>query len=106
MSLPTTLTCTRLNLLIEALNKYEGSLIFVSHDRYFVSKVANTIWEIDNHEIKTFAGGYEEWNEWKERQKQRVEAVGGQKEGGNKKQDGGNQKQEPVAKKAGAGSGS
>ncbi len=58
-------------LLIEALNKYEGSLIFVSHDRYFVSKVANTIWEIDDHKIKSFAGGYEEWGEWKERQKQR-----------------------------------
>jgi len=87
-------------LLIEALNKYEGSLILVSHDRYFVSKVANTIWEIDNQEIKTFNGGYEEWGEWKERQKQRVEAAGGQKDGGNKKQDGGSQKQEPVAKKA------
>ena len=35
-------------LLIEALKKYEGSLILVSHDRYFISKVANTIWEIDN----------------------------------------------------------
>jgi ATP-binding cassette subfamily F protein 3 len=70
-------------LLIEALNKYEGSLILVSHDRYFVSKVANTIWEIDNHKIKTFTGGYEEWGEWKERQKQRTD---GQKtEAGNKK---------------------
>jgi ATP-binding cassette subfamily F protein 3 len=87
-------------LLIEALNKYEGSLILVSHDRYFVSKVANTIWEIDNHEIKTFDGGFEEWGEWKERQKQRAASEGGQKEGGNKKQDGNNQKQEPVAKKA------
>jgi ATP-binding cassette subfamily F protein 3 len=57
------------DLLIEALNKYEGSLILVSHDRYFISKVANTIWEIDEHEIKTFDGGYEEWVEWKERMK-------------------------------------
>lgn len=54
-------------LLIEALNKYEGSLVLVSHDRYFVSKVANTIWEIDNHKIKIFNGGYTEWVEWKER---------------------------------------
>lgn len=54
-------------LLIEALNKYEGSLILVSHDRYFVSKVANTLWEIENHNIKTFQGGYEEYVEWKER---------------------------------------
>lgn len=54
-------------LLAEALNKYEGSLIMVSHDRYFISKVANKIWEIDNGEIKSFNGGYEEWVAWKER---------------------------------------
>ncbi|MFT3823288.1 MAG: ABC-F family ATP-binding cassette domain-containing protein [Chitinophagaceae bacterium] len=56
-------------LLVEALKKYEGSLILVSHDRYFVSKVANTIWEIDEHQIKVFAGGYDEWSEWKERKR-------------------------------------
>lgn len=55
------------DLLIDALNKYEGSMILVSHDRYFVSKTANKIWEIDNHEIKEFKGGYEEWVAWKER---------------------------------------
>jgi ATP-binding cassette subfamily F protein 3 len=54
-------------LLIEALNKYEGSYILVSHDRYFVSKTANKIWEIDNGQIKEFKGGYEEWVSWKER---------------------------------------
>lgn len=55
------------DLLIEALNKYEGTLILVSHDRYFVSKTANKIWEIADHEIKEFKGGYEEWVQWKER---------------------------------------
>lgn len=54
-------------LLVEALNRYGGSLILVSHDRYFISKVANKIWEIDNGEIKIFNGGYEEWVAWKER---------------------------------------
>src|SRR6478609_6003617 len=39
-------------LLAGALNKYEGSIIFVSHDRYFISKTANKIWEIVDHEIK------------------------------------------------------
>jgi ATP-binding cassette, subfamily F, member 3 len=55
------------DLLIDALNKYEGSLILVSHDRYFISKTANKIWEIVDHKIKEFKGGYEEWVEWKER---------------------------------------
>ena len=54
-------------LLIEALNKYEGSIILVSHDRYFISKTANKIWEIVDHEIKEFKGGYEEYVAWKER---------------------------------------
>ncbi|MFZ9695499.1 MAG: ABC-F family ATP-binding cassette domain-containing protein [Chitinophagaceae bacterium] len=55
------------DLLIEALYRYEGTIILVSHDRYFVSKTANKIWEIDNGEIKEFKGGYEEWVAWKER---------------------------------------
>ena len=54
-------------LLAEALNKYEGSLILVSHDRFFVSKTANKIWEIVDHEIKEFKGTYTEYVEWKER---------------------------------------
>ena len=75
------------DLLIDALNKYEGSFILVSHDRYFISKTANKIWEIDNHQIKEFKGNYEEWVAWKarmaERKKSEVRSpkleVGGQK---------------------------
>jgi ATP-binding cassette subfamily F protein 3 len=55
------------DLLIDALSKYAGSIILVSHDRYFISKTANKIWEIVDHEIKEFKGGYEEWVDWKER---------------------------------------
>ncbi|RYF78851.1 MAG: ABC-F family ATP-binding cassette domain-containing protein, partial [Chitinophagaceae bacterium] len=54
-------------LLIEALNRYQGSIILVSHDRYFVSKIANKIWEIKDKQIKEFKGGYEEWVEWNQR---------------------------------------
>jgi ATP-binding cassette subfamily F protein 3 len=54
-------------LLIEALNRYEGSFVLVSHDRYFISKTANKIWEIVDHQIKEFKGTYEEWVAWKER---------------------------------------
>ena len=56
-------------LLVDALNRYAGSLILVSHDRYFISKTANKIWEIVDHEIKEFKGTYEEWVAWKERTK-------------------------------------
>jgi ATP-binding cassette subfamily F protein 3 len=54
-------------LLADALNKYEGSYILVSHDRYFISKTANKIWEIVDHQIKEFKGSYQEWVEWNER---------------------------------------
>ena len=62
------------DLLIEALNKYEGTTILVSHDRYFVSKTANKIWEIVNQELKEFKGGYEEWVQWKERMAKAADA--------------------------------
>ena len=55
------------DLLIDALNKYEGSFMLVSHDRYFISKTANKIWEIEDQQIKEFKGTYEEWVDWKER---------------------------------------
>lgn len=54
-------------LLIDALNRYEGSFVLVSHDRYFISKTANKIWEIVDQEIKEFKGGYDEYVAWKER---------------------------------------
>jgi len=55
------------DLLAEALDKYEGSLILVSHDRYFISRTANKIWEIVDEKIVEFKGNYTEWVEWKER---------------------------------------
>ncbi len=54
-------------LLVEALNKYQGTIILVSHDRYFISKTANKIWEIVDQKIKEFKGGYDEWVQWNER---------------------------------------
>lgn len=61
-------------LLIEALNKYEGSIILVSHDRYFISKTANKIWEIEDGKIREFKGGYDEYVEWKARMSARQPA--------------------------------
>jgi ATP-binding cassette, subfamily F, member 3 len=57
------------DLLIEALNKYEGSYILVSHDRYFVNQTANKIWEIEDYKIKEFVGTYDEWDRWKQERK-------------------------------------
>lgn len=62
-------------LLADALQKYEGTYIFVSHDRFFISKAANKIWEIVDHELKEFNGGYEEWVAWKERMAKQAAAA-------------------------------
>ena len=53
-------------MLIDALNKYKGTLIIVSHDRYFISRTANKIWNIEDGEIKDFTGTYEEWVVWQQ----------------------------------------
>ncbi|GAC1529931.1 MAG: ABC-F family ATP-binding cassette domain-containing protein [Sediminibacterium sp.] len=72
-------------LLAEALNKYEGSYILVSHDRYFISKTANKIWEIVDHQIKEFKGNYQEWVEWNERMAKKEPVARSQETGAKKK---------------------
>ncbi|MGJ1195715.1 ABC-F family ATP-binding cassette domain-containing protein [Sphingobacterium spiritivorum] len=52
------------NILIQALQQYEGTLIVVSHDRYFLDHVANKIWFIEDKEIKEYPGTYQEYEEW------------------------------------------
>ncbi len=73
-------------LLADALTKYEGSLILVSHDRYFISKTANKIWEIVDHEIKEFKGSYDEWVAWNERMAKQ-QATNGKKDVVEKKEE-------------------
>ena len=87
------------DLLIEALNKYQGSIILVSHDRYFISKTANKIWEIVDQEIKEFKGGYEEWVEWKERMAANSSKSKVQSSKSEKEQSAGNKKQEATESK-------
>lgn len=53
------------NILIQALQQYKGSFIVVSHNRHFISQIANKIWYIDNKEIKEYPGTYEEYDYWR-----------------------------------------
>ena len=72
-------------LLADALTKYDGTIILVSHDRYFISKTANKIWEIEDEKIIEFKGDYKEWLEWKERMaKQKAQQPEAIKSGANK----------------------
>lgn len=52
------------NILIQALNQFEGTFIVVSHDRYLLDNVANKIWFIEDLQIKEYPGTYAEYEEW------------------------------------------
>ena len=52
----------------EALSDYEQTLLFVSHDRYFIEKFATRIWTLENGIFSDFRGGWKEYGQWRERQ--------------------------------------
>ena len=52
----------------DALSDYEQTLLFVSHDRYFIEKFATRIWALADGKITDFRGGYGDYCRWRERQ--------------------------------------
>ncbi len=48
-------------MLEEALNEYDGTLLYVSHDRYFVNKTANMILELSNGKLIKYLGNYDDY---------------------------------------------
>ena len=42
----------------KAMSEFKGNILFVSHDRYFIDKVANGILELSNNKLKLFRGNY------------------------------------------------
>jgi ATP-binding cassette, subfamily F, member 3 len=61
------------DVLLDALMKYTGTVVFVSHDRYFIDKLATRVFEIGDSKVEVYPGNYEDYL-WR-------------KQGGNKKQD-------------------
>ncbi|MEY3342435.1 MAG: hypothetical protein RL090_119 [Bacteroidota bacterium] len=57
------------NVLIQVLNKFKGSYVVVSHDRFFLAEIANKIWFIEDHKLKEYPGTYAEYEEWMERRR-------------------------------------
>ena len=55
------------DVLLEALQKFTGTVVFVSHDRYFIDKLATRIFEIENGEFQDYPGNYEDYLWQKER---------------------------------------
>ena len=54
--------------LLDALDDYGGTLVFVSHDRYFVDKLATKVIEVGGGEAPLYPGGYEDFLYWKTHQ--------------------------------------
>lgn len=75
-------------ILEEALEEYDGTLLVVSHDRYFLESVVNKIYEIDSDGAKLFNGNYEEYlsqkNEKKERNEEGIQSYEEQKKNRNR----------------------
>src|SRR2546421_5991429 len=49
------------DMLLDALEKFTGTVVFVSHDRYFIDKLASRVFEIGGGEVHIFPGNYEDY---------------------------------------------
>jgi len=49
------------DVLLDALRNYNGTLVFVSHDRYFIDQLATRVFEIENGQVNVYSGNYEDY---------------------------------------------
>jgi ATP-binding cassette subfamily F protein 3 len=63
------------DVLLDALEDFGGTLIFVSHDRYFVDKLASKVIEIGDGHALLYPGNYEEWL-WSRKQREAARDAG------------------------------
>jgi ATP-binding cassette subfamily F protein 3 len=59
------------DMLLDALEKFTGTVVFVSHDRYFIDKLATRVFEIGGGEVHVFPGNYEDYL-WRKQQPARA----------------------------------
>lgn len=78
----------------DALDMWPGSMLFVSHDRYFVSRLATRIWEIDNGRITDYGGDYE-WYKSRKLEAQKDESPAAKTKDGKKSQNAGKKEKKP-----------
>ena len=75
------------DVLLEALMKYTGTVVFVSHDRYFIDKLATRVFEIGEGKVEIFPGNYEDylWRKQGGKQAPTLEDVPKNRDGNNSK---------------------
>ena len=54
------------DVLLEALTNYSGTIVFVSHDRYFIDRLATRVFEVGNGRVEVYPGNYEDYRWRKE----------------------------------------
>lgn len=86
-----------INILIQALQKYAGTFIVVSHDRYFVSQVANKIWWLEDGQIKEYPGSYDEYEYWRKKQEELKKLAAANEPKSKKQEEPAKPKAQPVA---------
>jgi ATP-binding cassette subfamily F protein 3 len=59
------------DVLLEALMKYAGTVVFVSHDRYFIDKLATRVFEIGDGKVEIYPGNYEDYL-WRKQRRDEV----------------------------------
>ena len=64
------------NILIQALEQYQGTFIVISHDRFFVENVATKIWYIEDYQLKEYPGTYAEYEQWQEDREKAAKKAG------------------------------
>jgi len=65
------------DVLLEALRKFSGTVVFVSHDRYFIDKLATRIFQIESGQLQDYTGNYEDYLWQKERRAAEPEGSSG-----------------------------
>ncbi len=63
------------DVLLDSLRTFTGTVLFVSHDRYFIDNLATRIFEIEHGEFREYAGNYEDYLWQKERREQGLAAA-------------------------------
>ncbi|MFP4355666.1 MAG: ABC-F family ATP-binding cassette domain-containing protein [Phycisphaerae bacterium] len=60
----------------EALTEFDGTILFVSHDRYLIEAVAQEVWAVHDGGIKRILGGWQSYAQWREQKAGQPEAAG------------------------------
>ena len=61
-----------------AVEEYDGALLFVSHDRYFINRFAQRVWELRDGAVSDFRGSFEEYRAARERRERLVQEAAAQ----------------------------